>query len=225
MSLFHVVCFVTPNEINEAEKFTGAFWSGYGFMMVAFVGHLVYSCIVFSERNYEKSVMNTPLTVISFVELGVMIIVSIICMKVPGVPIWVGILLCYMVLILSVVTLLCVNVVGEKTAKANIILNQKTYRFREFIDKAQEMTSLAKTPEKKVIAEKIYEAIRYSDLVSAEETQEEERLIQALLEELSMEISATKENEAEMIDEKATQLLRLIEIRNNKCKAMKRQCD
>ena len=223
MSLFHVICFITPNEVNETTKFTGAFWSGYGFMMAAFGGHLVYSCIIFSEHNQDKRVMNTPLTIISFVELGFMIIVSIACMKVPGVPTWIGVLLCYTVLILSIVTLVCLNVVGEKTAKANTILNQKTNRFREFIDIAQEMTNLAKTRETKRLSKKIYDAIRYSDLVSSPDTKGEEDIIQGLLDELSNEIAIVTESEFGALEEKTVRLLNIIEVRNNKCRAMKRQ--
>ena len=223
VSLFNVLCFVTPNEINGVNKFSGAFWSGYGFTMVSFIGHLVYSCIVFSEKNLDKRVMNTPLTVISFIELGFMIIVGAICMVVPGMPTWIGIAICYMVLILSVITLVCVNAVGKKTMQANVVLNQKTSLFREFIDKAQELTNLAKTAETKALFKKIYDAIRYSDLVSSDATEDEEEQIGHLLDELRNEIAVT--DEIEILEAKVDRLLNLIEIRNNKCKAMKRHCD
>lgn len=169
--------------------------------------------------------MNTPLTVISFIELGFMMIVGTICMVVLGMPTWIGIAICYMVLILSIITLVCVNAVGKKTVQANVVLNQKTALFREFIGKALELTKLAKTPETKMLSKKIYEAIRYSDLVSSSATQGEEEIIQVLLDELSNEIATVTENEFESFEEKVERLLYLIEIRNNKCKATKRQSE
>ena len=49
--LFNIICFVTPNEINGLNKFAGAFWSGYGFIMLTFVGHLIYDCFALSTNN------------------------------------------------------------------------------------------------------------------------------------------------------------------------------
>ena len=39
--LFNVICFVTPNETEEYIKFGGAFWSGYAFIIIAFIGQLL----------------------------------------------------------------------------------------------------------------------------------------------------------------------------------------
>ena len=43
-ALFNAICFVAPNEIAEVSKFDGAFWTGYIFITLAFIGQLVCSC-------------------------------------------------------------------------------------------------------------------------------------------------------------------------------------
>ena len=131
VGLFNIVCFVTPNEIGGMNKFTGSFWAGYGFVVAAFVLHLVYACFAFNEANAEKRVINTPLTVISFIELLLMGIVGTLCIAVFWTPTWVSIIICYFVLLLSVIFFISAKAVGENTQSANISLNRKTSNFRE----------------------------------------------------------------------------------------------
>ena len=54
ISLFNVLFFVTPDEINGIKTFSGAFWPGYVFITIAFLGHLVFSIVCLSENNYGK---------------------------------------------------------------------------------------------------------------------------------------------------------------------------
>lgn len=53
--IFNVVVFVAPNEVAGLSKFGGAFWTGYIFITLAFIGQLVCAYFAFREvtqKNY-----------------------------------------------------------------------------------------------------------------------------------------------------------------------------
>ena len=63
---FNVICFVTPNETEEYIKFGGAFWSGYAFIVIAFIGQLLCAYKAFKAENITKFFYNLPIITISF---------------------------------------------------------------------------------------------------------------------------------------------------------------
>ena len=209
--LFNLICFLAPIGAGDTGGHSGGFWAGYGFLMAAFILHLVFSCITLSEKNKDKKVLNTPLIIISSAELCLMILVGIVCMVVTAIPYWLGIIVCYALLLLSVVFLVTAKAVGENAQAANRALNAKTSIFRELTDIAQELVSVSSTPEEKEAAKKIYDAIRYSDMVSCEETVEEEIVIRRKLENLVEAVRT--HSEFKEINQASDELLLLVEKR------------
>ena len=63
-ALFNVISFVAPNEIAGANKFVGAFWNGYIFITLAFIGQLVCSYFAFKAESLQKMFYNIPLITI-----------------------------------------------------------------------------------------------------------------------------------------------------------------
>ena len=220
VSLFNIVCFIAPNELSGLNKFGGSFWPGYIFIMVSFVGHLVFSFVIESENNREKRILNYPLIIISYLELAVMIVAGSLCMVIPDMPIWSGIIICYVILAISVILLISAKVVGEKTSNANLVLNKNTYQFREFTDRAHNMVASSENAEIKLILQEVYDALRYSDPISSNSTSLEEMEIDRLLSEID---SLVGSEDKEKIETKAKELKSFIILRNNKCKALKRQ--
>ena len=221
VGLFNILCFATPSEVNGVSKYSGGFWPGYEFVMAAFVLHFIYAYFAFSEKNKEKRVLNTPLIIISFIELALMIVVGTVCIAIPGMPNWLGIVLCYLVFAGSIIFFISAKAVGQNAFDGNSKLNAKTNTFRELTNTAQELVSAAKTKDIKQSVQRVYDAIRYSDMVSTEETREDETAIRDGLEELT---AAVAENSNVVdIQHKVDELLHLIEKRNHKCKTLKRR--
>ena len=219
--LFNLICFLAPIGKGDILGHSGGFWASYGFVIAAFVLHLVFSCVALREKNKEKRVLNTPLIIISSVELCLMILVGIVCMAVTIIPYWVGIIICYALLLLSVIFFITAKAVGENTQAANQALNMKTGMFRELTDMAQELVSVASTSEENDLAKRIYDSIRYSDMVSCEETINEEMIIRSKLEDL---VNLVRDHSTcDTINRTADELLLLVEKRNNKCKTAKRK--
>ena len=66
LAVFNVIAFVTPNEIAGISKFTGAFWVGYIFITLAFIGQLGCAYNAFKAENLKKLFYNIPLISVSY---------------------------------------------------------------------------------------------------------------------------------------------------------------
>lgn len=220
VALFNIICFVTPSELYGYDKYAGAFWPGYGFIMLTFVIHLAFTMSALSADGSKKKILNAPLIVIGFFEILIMVVVGGACMAIPGISYWVGIIACAVILVLSIVFMLGAKVVGENTYNANITLNANVSLFRDITAEAETLMTKANTQEAKTCAKKIVDAVRYSDPMSDVSLASEEHAIQAMIREISAIIG--NNSELAQINTKTAQLLELIEMRNLKCKANKR---
>ena len=79
LALFNVIVFVSPSEAGSLSKFGGAFWSGYIFITLAFVGQLAVSFIAFKAENPEKFFYKLPLVGISYTGLVLTLSFSDLC--------------------------------------------------------------------------------------------------------------------------------------------------
>ena len=219
VGLFNLCCFITPREWYGISKHSGSFWCGYFFVMGSFILHILYAYFVFSkECGKNKRVVHAPLLLFSFIELGVMIIVGTLCMVIPALPYWMAIMVCYIILFFSVVLMMAMKTVGENTVHANTTLNDKTLYMRELTNVAHELVSSAHTEPVKEITTKILESIRYSDMISSDETREYELAISEGLDELRVLIVSQDLNR---LQSKAYEVIHLVEKRNNICKVSK----
>lgn len=221
VALFHVICFLAPDWVFGLNKHGGAFWPVYGFMMIGFILHLIYSWFAFSEKNAEKRILNRPVTVLSFVELAVMIAAGVSCLRTVYMPEWMGVIIGYAVLGISVILLVSTKAVTENTDAANRALNESTRFMREMTSTAQGIVTQAKMESMRKIAEKVYEAIRYADPVSSVETRADEIEIAVALDE--MENLLQRGANEEIFRNKADEVIILVKRRNEKCKAVKRR--
>ena len=219
--LFNLICFLAPIRTNVFDDDSKGFWVVYGFVMVAFILHFIFSYIALAEREKEKRVLNIPLLYISTIELFILMVAGLVCMAVPGIPNWLKIVIVYALLFIFVLFFLTAKTVGETTQAANIELNRKTYNFRLLTDKAQELIGIADTPEKKQIAQSVYDKVRYSDMVSDPRLSDIESRIFTKMSDLTV----IYQNGADIGAAKgiSEELIQLVDRRNNECKALKRQ--
>lgn len=218
VGLFNLICFVVPGV--GVEDNPSGFWICYGFVMGSFLLHLVFQLTLNSEKNGKKRSSNIPLSVLGYFGLILMIIVGAVCIKISVIPDWAGIIACYAILFISVVLLISTKMISENVSEVNSRLNSKTNSFRATMDKAQELLTKAKNTDSENEIKKAYEAIRYSEPISYPETVEYEKQIDSILCQLYMELDVPSNHET--IDKSVTELIRVIEMRNNKCKAVKR---
>lgn len=118
VALFNVITFVIPQNINGFNKYEGSFWPGYIAIMVCFVIHFIFMYI---ELNKQK--INSTITTISFISLLLMIFTGSICMIVPNLKSWIGIIICFTVLIISIIFITLASSIEK--SKNNWIKNNK----------------------------------------------------------------------------------------------------
>lgn len=69
LAIFNIAVFVSPSEAAGLSKFGGAFWSGYAFITLAFIGQLAVFFIAFKAENLQKLFYSIPLIRISYTGL------------------------------------------------------------------------------------------------------------------------------------------------------------
>ena len=94
LAVFNVICFVTPSEAAGMSKFGGAFWAGYIFITLAFIGQLVCAYFALKTDDKTKLFYNIPIIRVSYTGLILTLVFGALCMAIPNLPNWVGIIVC-----------------------------------------------------------------------------------------------------------------------------------
>ena len=79
---------------------------GYIAITVAFVAQLVCAFFAFKEKNLTKLFYNISLIKISYTGLIVMLIAGTLCIAIPNLPNWIGIIVCALVLLFNAISLI-----------------------------------------------------------------------------------------------------------------------
>ncbi len=212
--LFNLCAFLIPTE----TRFTPYFWSGYGFITVAFVLQLGIAYFAFKEVNKEKLFLSIPTITVSFITLVCTAIAGAVAMAVEGIPEWVGSVVCFACVGFGVAGILLSKTAGDMVAKKDDKIKTQTFFIKSLTVDADTLVAQAKEPEIKAEVKKVYEAIRYSDPMSNDALAGTEAQITLKFNELQ---TAIKDNNAEAVKTISNELLILIKDRNSKCKLLK----
>lgn len=217
-ALFNVICFVSPNEIARVSKFDGAFWTGYIFITLAFIGQLVCSCFALKAESLQKVFYNIPLITISYTGLIVMLIVGALAMAIPNLPNWIGIIVCLAVLAFTAVSVITAKAAGAIVSDIDKDVQAKTSFIRKITLDAENLVNRTKAPIMKKICTRVYETARYSDPVSNKQLSDIENRI---MEEFSIFTDAVLADDLDLTESSANEVIALVEERNSKCKLLK----
>ena len=218
LAVFNVIIFIIPNEIAGVSKFTAAFWTGYVFITLAFVWQLGCAYKAFKTENLKKLFYNISLISISYTGLVIMLVVGTICMAVPFIPYWVGVIACLLVLAFSAISVIKATVAEDVVSEIDEKIKEQTQFIKLLTADVEYLTESSKTAELKAEAKKVYEALRYSDPMSNDALADVEGQIQS---EFAFFSQAIRSEDLELAKSVAGELLDLIDGRNKKCKALK----
>ena len=214
--VFNIITFVTPNV--GGNKYDGTFWVGYIFIMLTFLANFGLSFFFFKEENREKVFLNMPVFLLGQRCLVITLIAGGIIMAVPGSPEWHGVILA--VLVLGLYSIAAVK--AKATAEAIESIGNSVAANIDFIKtltaKAETALSAAQSDEAKEIANKVFEAIRYSNKSSHGGLDEVEAKISANFSVFSDAVYSKDDAMAKSVGEK---LLNLLTERNNIAKLNK----
>lgn len=218
LALFHVVVFVTPNEIAGMSKFGGGFWIGYGFTLAAFLGQLLCAWLAFREGEKRKLFYKLPLVFISYLTLGLTAAVGTVFITVPQIPSWIAAIVCSVITAFGVIAAVKATVAAKTVSAIDEKVKTQTAFIKELTARAESVTARAQTPELKAEAKKVYEALRFSDPISRTELSEIEEKIEGAFEAFTESVSASDITAASSA---AANLTLLLNERANQCKLLK----
>lgn len=216
LALFNVATFAVS--LPGGEKFTGSFWAGYALITLAFAGQLVCSYLAFKPEKIEKIFLKLPLITISYAGFIVSVIVGALCMAIPVLPAWIGIVIAFLILAFTVIALTQASAAGTLVGEIDDRIKVKTAFIKLLSADAEHAMAVAGTPELRAEAKKVYEAVRYSDPMSHDALLSLEGQIQNAFTAFE---SALKNGDAELSGTTAAELINLLDSRNKKCRVLK----
>ncbi len=209
--LFNAISFIIPSELKSN------FWAGYIFITIAFIGQLFCANIAFKSENAQKFFYNFPLISISFVGTLTMLVIGGLTMAISAVPVWIGIVLCLMVLAFTAIAIINASVASETVDNIDAKIKAQTLFIKMLIADATTLMSKAEAEEEKEITKKVYEKLRYSDPMSNDALSSIESQITIKFKEFEGAINGNLQNVVLLGEE----LIVLIDDRNTKCKLLK----
>lgn len=218
LAIFNIAVFVSPSEVSGLSKFGGAFWVGYIFITIAFIGQLAVSYIAFKAENLQKLFYKIPLTRISYTGLILTVIFGTLCMAIPNLPNWIGIILCFAVLGFNAISLIKANVAADVVLEIDGKIKTQTAFIKNLTVDAETLISKAQSDEIKAECNKVYEAVRYSDPMSDEALAATESQITLKFAELTAGVT---DNNLEAVKKTAQEIIILVDDRNKKCRLLK----
>ncbi len=217
-AVFNALCFITPSEINGESKYTNAFWIGYVFIALAFIGQLACTWFAFKEGTVKGLIYNSSLITISTAGLVVMLIVGSITMLSTKVPQWLGILVCLLVLAFTAIMVIRAQSAVDAVEQIEQDVKKKSMFIRSLTADAESLMSKAVSDDVKAEAKKVFEAIRYSDPMSDDVLSGVETQIENAFRDFKAAVTA---NDIEFAKNAARTVMELVDERNVKCKLIK----
>lgn len=217
LAVFNVICFITPDETAGMSKFGGAFWAGYIFITIAFIGQLVCAYIALKTDDKTKLFYNIPIIRVSYTGLILTLVFGALCMAISNLPNWVGIIVCLLVLAFTAIAVIKAKAAADVVENIDAKVKAKTIFVKTLTVDAENLFARATTPEAKDACKKVFEAVRYSDPMSNDALAGVESQITLKFNEFSNAMAGGAENIAALSDE----LVVLIGDRNKKCKLLK----
>ena len=217
VALFNVIVFVTPNQIAGVSKFDGSFWVGYIFIMITFVAQLGVAWYSLKD-DITKTFYRMPLLSISYGSLIAVMIVGILCMVIPGFPVWVGIILCLLVLAFSIVSMMQAQAAASVIGDIDTKIKNKTFFIKSLTVDIDSLLARAASSEMSEELKKVYEVVRYSNPMSNDALSGIESSITIKVSELS---ECVGKADIEGVKVLVKEINILLNDRNKKCKLLK----
>lgn len=215
--MFHVVVFVTPNEIAGLSKFGGAFWVGYVFVLVVFLCQLGVTWYAWKD-DVEKTFYHIPMIQSSYGTLIVMMLMGTACMVIPQFPIWLGIIFCLLILAFGFISVVKTQAAIETVEEIDTKIKNKTVFIKVLTADIEDLMSHTEVDNITEELKKVYDTVKYSDPVSREALSDIETQITLKVNELA---DAIQKEDIETVKNVAKELIILLNDRNKKCMILK----
>ncbi len=216
--IFNLLVFVIPYKVNGGSKFeSGSFWVGYIFLMLSFVGQLGIVWYVIKD-GIDKTFYRIPLLEISHKALIPMIIIGVLCMVIPFIPIWLGVLVCILIWGFCLLEIMKTQATASVVESVDSDTKKKTFFIKSLTIDADSLLKSCTNKEASEEVKKVYDALRFSDPMSND-------LLSGVESQISLKFNELVEHIRNMdsvgIQNATKEILVMINERNLKCKLLK----
>ena len=217
LALFNVISFVSVGWAG-ISKYTPSFWIGYVFITLSFVGQIVCTYFAFKDDDIKKTFYNVSLISTSYTGLILSFVFGGLCMMISPLPYWVGIILCAIVLAINIIAVIKASAAVDIVSKIDDKVKTKTFFIKSLTFDAESLIARAKNETIKAECKKVYEAVRYSDLMSSDALAPVESDITI---KFSKFTEAVISEDSVTVETLADEIIILLGDRNKKCKLLK----
>jgi hypothetical protein len=147
-----------------------------------------------------------------------MLTVGAVCMAIPQVPTWFGIIICTVIVVFNVIAIVKAEAAAEIVGAKDGDVKRTTFFIKDLTNEAQSLLSAAASDSIHAEAKRVYELLRYSDPVSTDALNADHAQIAKQFKVFS---DSVHENDSELARKAADELAKMIECRNQKCKLLK----
>lgn len=219
--LFNIAVIALPKEFTilgvTYEKFGGASWVTLIVLELCFLLHLALTAVALRQKRLSGTFYRLPLIRLSYGCVIVTTIVAVVAML-AFLPSWIPLALALLILAAYAFAILKAVVAAELVESVDEKTRAKTSFIRNLTVDADSLLARAKSEPVKAACKKVFEALRYSDPVSAYGLVDVEERIKAEFDALTDAVIA---DDPKAVSASADELLTLIAERNKKSKAGK----
>lgn len=214
--LFQVVAFVSGGVTGLIAS--PSFWIGWTLITLALVGLLACAYTAFKADKLQNLFYRLSILQVGQTAVTVSAIVGAAAMLLGGPFVWIGVIVCFLVLAVNAMAIVKATAAAEAVEEIDEKIAAKTSFTKNLTLNAQTILGNAKSDEVKAECRKVYEAVRYSDPVSSDALTLTEAQITVRMSDLAAAVGA---DDAQKAKEIADEIVSLVGERNAKCKAMK----
>ena len=219
--LFNIVVIALPKEFSilgiTYEKLGGLSWVTLIVLELCFLLHLALTAVALRQKRLSGTFYRLPLIRLSYGCVLVTTIVAVLAML-AFLPSWIPLALALLILAVYAFAILKAVVAAELVESVDEKTRAKTSFIRNLTVDADSLLARAKSEPVKAACKKVFEALRYSDPVSAYGLVDVEERIKAEFDALTDAVIA---DDPKAVSASADELLTLIAERNKKSKAGK----
>ena len=220
--LFNVVVIALPKETTVAgvtvTKLGGLSWITLIVFELCFVGHLVCTWFALKRDKLSGMFYRLPLIRLSYACVIVTLVLGCLAMAIPNLPSWIPLIVALLIMAIYVFSILKAAAAAEIVESIDEKVKVKTAFIKTLTVDAQTLCSRAKSEPVKAACKKVFEAVRYSDPMSADALSDVESRIRTEFDALT---DAVISDNADAATASADELLTLIKERNSRCKMEK----
>ena len=217
--LFNTIAFVTPAKIAGMSKYTGSFWCGYIFVMLALVGQLSITWYATMEENATRTFYRIPLISISVSGMIAIAASGILCMAIPVVPAWLSVIVSLLAFGISLMAVATTEATVSFAEKVDKKVRIDTFFMRALATDIDDICRRSANDEIASEVGKVLDAVKYSDTLSHEALAEVETKITLKVKELADTVA---EGNLAHVKSLSEDIQVLLNERNKKCALLKK---